>query len=139
VLLLRRRPLPRTRRCAARKNEAWLSHTRPQGGTSIPISSEVGGRQGEQASALLGKICMSAGGSLSDRTAFKVYALQRLHAATFRGVAAMTNARPIWHTGPGFFPGKAASPRGPAVDAACRGDKADVRATTRGGNLPVAK
>ena len=26
-----------------------------------------------------------------------------------------------------------------SVDAACRGDEADVRATTRSGNLPVAK
>jgi len=74
----------------------------------------VGGRQGAQANDLLGKICMSTGGSLSDRTAFKVYALQRLHAATFRGVAAMINARPIWRMGPGVFPGKAISPRGPA-------------------------
>ena len=52
---------------------------------------------------MLDKNCMSAGGSLSDRTAFKVYAPQRLHAATFRGVAAMINARPIWRTGPGVF------------------------------------
>jgi len=72
------------------------------------------GRQGTQANDLLGKIRMSVGGSLSDRTAFKVYAPQRLHAATFRGVAAMINARPIWRTGPGVFPGKAKSPRGPA-------------------------
>jgi len=54
----------------------------------------VGGRQGAQASDLLGKICISAGGKLSDRTAFKVYPPQRLHAATFRGVAAMINQRP---------------------------------------------
>ena len=74
----------------------------------------MGGRQGAQASDSLDKTCMSAGGSLSDRTAFKVYALQRLHAATFRGVAAMINARPIWRTGPGVFPGQAVSQRGPA-------------------------
>ena len=86
---------------AARKNEAWLGHTRPQGVTCIPICHEAGGRQGVHANDLLGKIC-------------KVYALQRLHAATLRGVAAMINARPIWRTGPGIFPGKAVSPRGPA-------------------------
>ena len=67
-----------------------------------------------QANDLLGKICMSAGGSLSDRAAFKVYAPQRLYAATFRGVATMINVRPIWRTGPGVFPGQAVSPRGPA-------------------------
>jgi len=99
---------------AARKNEAWLSHTRPQGDTFIPICSEVGGRQGAQANDLLDKTFMSAGGSLSDRTAFTVYALERLHAATFRGVAAVISARPIWCTGPGIFLGQAVSPRGPA-------------------------
>ena len=50
---------------------------------------------------------------LSSPVPFKVYALQ-LHAATFRGVAAMINARPIWRTGPGIFHGQAVSPRGPA-------------------------
>ena len=99
---------------AVQKNEAWLNQTRLQGGAFMPICHEVGGRQGSQANDLLDKICMSTGGSLSDRTAFKVYALQRLHAATFRGVAAMINARPIWRTGPGVFPGQAVSPRGPS-------------------------
>jgi len=89
------------------------SKIRLQGGAFIPICHEVGGRQGAQANGLLDKTCMSAGGSLSDRTASKVYALQRLHAATFRGIAAMTSSRPIWRTGPGVFPGQAVSPRGP--------------------------
>jgi len=123
---------------AVQKNEAWLNQTRLQGGAFMPICHEVGGRQGSQANDLLDKICMSTGGSLSDtsprsigfcaiwesisssssslsdRTAFKVYALQRLHAATFRGVAAMINARPIWRMGPGENPGQAGPPRGPA-------------------------
>jgi len=79
----------------------------------MPICHEVGGRQGAQAKDLLDKICMSAGGLLSDRTAFKVYAPQRLNAATFRGIAAMISARPIWRVGPGVFPWQAVSPRGP--------------------------
>ena len=99
---------------AARKNEAWLNQTLLQGDTFIPICHEVGGRQGAQANDLLDKICMSAGGSLSNRTAFKVCALQRQHAATFRGVAAVISARPIWRTDPGVFPGQALPPRGPA-------------------------
>ena len=41
---------------AARKNEAWLSHTQLQGGSFIPICYEVGGRQGAQANDLLDKI-----------------------------------------------------------------------------------
>ena len=114
-------------RGAARKNEAWLDSIRLQGGTLIPICHKAGGRQGEQASGLRGKICMSAGGTLSDRTAFKVYASQRLHAVTFRGVAAVISARPIWRTGPGVFPGQAVSPRGPApqrptTGASCPGN-----------------
>ena len=52
----------------------------------------MGGRQGAQASDLLDKIFLSAGGSLSDRMTFKVFALQRLHAATFRGVADQRSA-----------------------------------------------
>ena len=95
----------------ARKHKAWLSHNRSQRDTSIPICHEVGGRQGVQANDLLDKIFMFTGGSLSDRTAFKVYALQRLHEATFRGVAAVINARQIWRTDPGVFPKQAASPR----------------------------
>ena len=80
----------------------------------MPICHEVRGRQCAQANDLLGKICMSAGGSLSGRTAFKVYALQRPHAATYRGVTAVINARPMWRTGPGVLSGQAASPRGSA-------------------------
>ena len=32
--------------------------------------------------------------------AFRIYALQRLHAATFRGVAVLINSRPVMRTGP---------------------------------------
>ena len=53
----------------------------------------------------LGMIIDSAGGSASDRMAFKVYALQRLYAANFRGVAAVINSRPVIRPGPGVPPG----------------------------------
>ena len=56
---------------------------------------------GDSAYDFLGMITDSAGGSASDRMAFKVYALQRLHAANFRGVAAVINSRPVIRTGPG--------------------------------------
>ena len=56
----------------------------------------------------------SAGGSASDRMAFKVYALQRLHAANFRGVAAAINPRPVIRTGPGVPPGLGLQPLGTA-------------------------
>ena len=48
---------------------------------------------GDSAYDFLGMIIDSAGGSACDRMAFKVYALQRLHAANFRGVAAVINSR----------------------------------------------
>ena len=56
----------------------------------------------------------SAGGSACDRRAFKVYALQRLHAANFRGVAAVINSRPVIRTGPGVPPGLGLQPLGTA-------------------------
>ena len=56
----------------------------------------------------------SAGVSASDRMAFKVYALQRLHAANFRGVAAVINSRPVLRTGPGAPPGLGLQPLGAA-------------------------
>ena len=46
--------------------------------------------------------------------AFKVYALQRLHAANFRGVAAVINLRPVIRTGPGVPPGCGQMPLGAA-------------------------
>ena len=84
-----------------RKNEAWLEHTTPQGVAFYALCHEAGGRMGDSAYDFLGMIIDSAGGSASDRVAFKVYALQRLHAANFRGVAAVISSRPVIRTGPG--------------------------------------
>ena len=108
------RPQPRTRRCVGcRAEERSVAKPHPAARGDVRPHLPRGGRPpGRAGQRLLGKIRMSAGGSLSDRTAFKVYALQRLHAATFRGVAAMTSARPIWRTGPGISPGQAVLPWG---------------------------
>ena len=89
---------------AMRKNEAWLDHTTAQGGAFYALYHEAGGRMGDSAEDFLGMIIDSAGGSACDRMAFKVYALQRLHAANFRGVAAVINSRPVIRTGPGVPP-----------------------------------
>ena len=69
---------------------------------------------GDSAYDFLGMIIDSAGGSASDRMAFKVYALQRLHAANFRGVAAVIDSRPVICTGPGVPPGFGLQPLGTA-------------------------
>jgi len=98
---------------AARKNGAWLCHTMPQGGAFFALCHEAGGRMGDSAYDFLGMITDSAGGSASNCMAFKVYALQQLHAANFRGVAAVINSRPVIRTGPGVPPGAACCPWGP--------------------------
>jgi len=85
---------------AAQKNEAWLELAQRQGDTFIPLCHEAGGRLGAQALDFLDELSSAAGGSQSDRVAFKTYALQRLHAATFRGVAMLINSRPVLRTGP---------------------------------------
>ena len=69
---------------------------------------------GDSAYDFLGMIIDSAGGSACDRMAFKVYALQRLHAANFRGVAAVINSRPVIRTGPAVPPGLGPQPLGTA-------------------------
>ena len=62
---------------------------------------------GDSAYDFLGMITDSAGGSACD-------ALQRLHAANFRGVAAVINPRPVIRTGPGVPPGLGLQPLGTA-------------------------
>ena len=46
--------------------------------------------------------------------AFKVFALQRLQAASFCGVAAVINSRPVIRTAPGVPPGCGLLPLGTA-------------------------
>ena len=98
---------------AMRKNLAMLDHTISQGDAFYALYHEAGGRMGDSAYDFLGMIIDSAGGSASDRMAFKVYALQRLHAANFCGVAAVINSRPVIRTGPGVPPGFGLQPLGP--------------------------
>ena len=102
------------KKCVRRKNEAWLDHSMPQGDTFFALCHEAGGRMGDSAYDFLSMIIDSAGGSASDRMAFKVYTLQRLHAANFRGVAVVINPRPVIRTGPGAPPGLGLQPLGTA-------------------------
>ena len=100
---------------AARKKEAWLSHTMAQqGDVFYALCHEAGGRMGDSAHDLLDLIVDSAGGSASDRMSFRIYALQRLHVANFRGVAAVINSRPAMCTPPpecGMLPLVSARPK----------------------------
>jgi len=97
-----------------RKNGAWLGHFMPQGDAFFTLCHEPGGYMGDSAYDFLGIRIDSAGRSARDRMAFKVYALQRLHAANFRGVATVINSRPVIRTGPCVPPGCGLQPLGTA-------------------------
>ena len=86
----------------------------PQGGAFFTLCHEAGGHMGDSAYDFHGMTIDSAGGSASDRMAFKVSALQRLHEANFRGVAAVINSRPVIRTGPGAPPRLGLQPLGTA-------------------------
>ena len=100
---------------------------------------------GDSAYDSLGMIINSAGGSASDRMAFKVYAPQRLHAANFRGVAAVINSRPVIRTGPGVPPGLGLQPPGtarpkPVVNfKSHRGIAREANTTTTNNNFAAAR
>ena len=98
---------------ACQKNHDWLLLALSQGDTFLPLAHEAGGRLGAQALDFLDVLSAAAGGSQSDRVAFKTYALQRLHATTFRGVALLINSRPVLRTGPEVPPERGALPLPP--------------------------
>ena len=98
---------------AIQKDDAWLQLAHSQGDTFIPLCHESGGRLGAQAIKFLDELSVTAGGSQGDRVAFKTYALQRLHAATFRGVALLINSRPVLRSGPEVPPERGALPLPP--------------------------
>ena len=88
---------------AARKNRAWLSCKIPQGDAFFALCHETSGHMGDSAHDFFDTIIDSAGG-VDNRMVFKVYALQRVHAAHFRGVAAVINPRQAIRTRPGAPP-----------------------------------
>jgi hypothetical protein len=97
---------------ASQKNDAWLAQTQSQGDKFVPACHEAGGSIGEPALALLDKLVATVGGSVGDRTAFRIYILQRLHAASFRGVAMLVLSRPVMRTGPEVLPERGTWPVG---------------------------
>ena len=66
----------------------------------LALCHEAGGRAGRGCEIFLDQLCSVAAASQSERMAFRIYALRRLHAATFRGVAMLINSRPVMRTGP---------------------------------------
>ena len=85
---------------AVQKNTAWLAQAQSQGDLFFALCHEAGGRVGRGCEIFLDQLCSVAATSQSERMAFRIYALQRLHAATFRGVAMLINSRPVMRTGP---------------------------------------
>ena len=94
---------------ASQKNDKWEEEARRQGDNFIPLCHEAGGRLGKPALDLVDLLARSAGDG-SEREAFKTYALQRLRALTFSGVARIILARPPFRTGPEVPPARGALP-----------------------------
>jgi len=82
-----------------RKLRLACSSSEP-GGHLLALCHEAGGRAGRGCAIFLDQLCSVAAASQSGRMAFGIYALQRLHAATFREVAMLINSRPVMRTGP---------------------------------------
>jgi hypothetical protein len=72
---------------AAEKDRAWLGFTAAQGDLFQAICHEHPGRIGEGALAALERAAAQFAQSEAQRTAFRVYWLQRLHITNTRGVA----------------------------------------------------
>jgi len=83
-----------------RKTPPGLLRLGARGALFSLSATRQGGRAGRDCEIFLDQLCSVAAASQSERMAFRIYALQRLHAATFRGVAMLINSRPLMRTGP---------------------------------------
>ena len=78
-----------------RKTPPGLLRLGARGALFSLSATRQGGRAGRDCEIFLDQLCSVAAASQSERMAFRIYALQRLHAATFRGVAMLINSRPV--------------------------------------------
>ena len=90
-----------------RKTPPGLLRLGARGTLFSPSATRWGGALAA-AARFFDQLCSVAAASPSERMAFRIYALQRLHAATFRGVAMLINSRPVMRMGP-EVPQKASS------------------------------
>ena len=80
----------------ADKESKWKAHVDAQGDVFLAIVHEDGGRLSDTAKDLLHRFACHFGISLTDRSMFMSYGLQRLHAISQKGVAQLSRAlRPV--------------------------------------------
>ena len=78
------------------KMRAWVPPIQSAGLSFLPFPVEEGGRLGDPCYRLLDLFSLSMNTTVSDKSAFKTYALQRIHLTNQRGVARIINAlKPI--------------------------------------------
>jgi hypothetical protein len=104
------------------KNKKWQDKVESQGDTFMALCVEAGGRLNEQFLKLIDYFASVCGSTESERRAFTVFALQRIHLASQRGVARLIRAHEPIPDGPCILPPRGliqlgVLPRGPLVQA----------------------
>jgi len=86
------------------KNVKWQSKVEAQGDTFMALCIESGGRLSEQFLKLIAYFASLSGTTESERRAFTIYALQRIHVVSQRGVAQVIRAHEPIPDGPCLLP-----------------------------------
>jgi hypothetical protein len=103
------------------KNKKWQDKVEAQGDTFMALCVEAGGRLNEQFLKLIDYFASMSGSTESERRAFTIFALQRIHLASQRGVAQLIRAHEPIPDGPCSLPPRGlvqlgVLPRGPIVE-----------------------
>jgi hypothetical protein len=104
------------------KNSKWQQKVESQGDTFMALCIEAGGRLNEQFLKLIDYFASVNGSTEAERRAFTIFALQRVHLASQRGVAQLIRAQEPIPDGPCFLPPRGlldlgVLPCGPPVEA----------------------
>ena len=89
---------------ATEKIRAWAPAASTAGFAFVPFCVEEGGRFGDPCLRLIDFLSLFLNSSESDRSAFRAFALQRLHLANQRGVAKVIHELQPALRGPHIFP-----------------------------------
>jgi hypothetical protein len=104
------------------KNKKWQDKVESQGDTFMALCVEAGGRLNEQFLKLVDYFASVSGSTEAERRAFTVFALQRIHLASQRGVARLIRVHEPIPDGPCVLAPRGliqlgVLPRGPLVEA----------------------
>ena len=107
------------------KNDKWQRRVESQGDTFMALCVEAGGRLNEQFLKLIDYFASVSGSTEAERRAFTIFALQRAHLASQRGVAQLIRAQEPIPDGPCFLPPRGlldlgVLPRGPLVEVSLK-------------------